>query len=105
MALFQLSFEATWRAAQCCVGAHCLYCFYTLAKRVSSGLVSGLACNNQVKQHFSPEFINRVDDFIVFRGLSREEIKKIVVLQARVLLPRRVPLHGNLVVTKSPKEA
>ena len=34
----------------------------------------------ELKQHFRPEFLNRVDDTIVFRQLSREEILAIVDL-------------------------
>jgi ATP-dependent Clp protease ATP-binding subunit ClpC len=34
----------------------------------------------ELKQHFRPEFLNRVDDTIVFRRLSREEILTIVDL-------------------------
>jgi ATP-dependent Clp protease ATP-binding subunit ClpC len=34
----------------------------------------------ELKQHFRPEFLNRVDDTIVFRPLSREEIVTIVDL-------------------------
>ncbi len=32
----------------------------------------------QVEKHFRPEFINRLDDKIVFRGLTRENLKQIV---------------------------
>ncbi len=31
--------------------------------------------------HFRPEFVNRIDEFIVFQGLRREQIKNIVTLQ------------------------
>jgi ATP-dependent Clp protease ATP-binding subunit ClpC len=34
----------------------------------------------ELKQHFRPEFLNRVDDVIVFHQLSREEIFEIVDL-------------------------
>jgi len=34
-----------------------------------------------LKQHFSPEFLNRVDDFAVFHNLGREEIRAIVEIQ------------------------
>jgi ATP-dependent Clp protease ATP-binding subunit ClpC len=34
----------------------------------------------ELKQHFRPEFLNRVDDTIVFRQLSREDILTIVDL-------------------------
>jgi hypothetical protein len=35
----------------------------------------------QVRMHFRPEFINRIDEFIVFQGLRLEQIKSIVLLQ------------------------
>jgi ATP-dependent Clp protease ATP-binding subunit ClpC len=35
---------------------------------------------DELKQHFRPEFLNRVDDAIVFRQLTREEIVTIVDL-------------------------
>ncbi len=34
-----------------------------------------------LRQHFRPEFLNRVDDIVVFRPLGREEIRQIVRLQ------------------------
>jgi len=36
---------------------------------------------NELRNHFRPEFLNRVDDVVVFRPLSREDIDKIVDLQ------------------------
>jgi ATP-dependent Clp protease ATP-binding subunit ClpC len=36
--------------------------------------------NEELKQHFRPEFLNRVDDTIVFHQLSQEEIVTIVDL-------------------------
>ncbi len=36
---------------------------------------------NALRQHFRPEFLNRVDDIIVFRPLGREEIEHIIDLQ------------------------
>ena len=36
---------------------------------------------NELRQHFRPEFLNRVDDVIVFRPLGREELRAIVALQ------------------------
>jgi ATP-dependent Clp protease ATP-binding subunit ClpB len=34
-----------------------------------------------LKEHFSPEFLNRVDDFAVFHSLGRDEIRTIVEIQ------------------------
>ena len=34
-----------------------------------------------VTQHFRPEFINRIDDIVVFHSLGREQIRSIVDIQ------------------------
>jgi ATP-dependent Clp protease ATP-binding subunit ClpC len=36
--------------------------------------------NDELKQHFRPEFLNRIDDTIVFHQLTEEQILKIVDL-------------------------
>jgi len=41
-----------------------------------------------VGQHFRPEFINRVDDIVVFHPLGREHIRKIVDIQMGYLQRR-----------------
>ncbi len=41
-----------------------------------------------LRQHFRPEFLNRVDDIIIFDRLSEEELKKIVEIQLRRLVRR-----------------
>ncbi|MDE0680394.1 MAG: ATP-dependent chaperone ClpB [Gammaproteobacteria bacterium] len=39
------------------------------------------AVMDSLRSHFRPEFLNRIDDIVVFRPLSREEIRAIVDLQ------------------------
>jgi ATP-dependent Clp protease ATP-binding subunit ClpB len=41
-----------------------------------------------LRQHFRPEFINRVDEIIFFHSLSMEHLKQIVDIQIRALLKR-----------------
>jgi len=41
-----------------------------------------------LRQHFRPEFLNRVDDIIIFDRLSEEELKKIVEIQLKRLVRR-----------------
>ncbi|HEX9706831.1 MAG TPA: type VI secretion system ATPase TssH, partial [Steroidobacteraceae bacterium] len=41
-----------------------------------------------VGQHFRPEFINRIDDIVVFHPLAREHIRKIVEIQTGYLRRR-----------------
>jgi ATP-dependent Clp protease ATP-binding subunit ClpB len=38
-----------------------------------------------LRDHFRPEFLNRIDEVIIFRGLDREQIKNIVDIQLRGL--------------------
>ena len=52
-----------------------------------------------VRTHFKPEFLNRLDDVVVFRALGSEELTGIVDIQvgvlARRLAARRLTLHGH----------
>ena len=41
-----------------------------------------------VSQHFRPEFINRVDDLVVFHALAREHVRRIAELQFDILRAR-----------------
>ena len=41
-----------------------------------------------VRGHFRPEFINRVDEFVLFDALRKEQIREIVKLQARSVAKR-----------------
>lgn len=54
-----------------------------------------------VNQHFRPEFINRLDDSIVFHPLKREQIRKIVTIQIDTLAKRLVEHHFQLDVDKN----
>jgi ATP-dependent Clp protease ATP-binding subunit ClpB len=38
-----------------------------------------------LRQHFKPEFLNRIDDIIVFKSLGKEEITKIIDIQLEAL--------------------
>jgi ATP-dependent Clp protease ATP-binding subunit ClpB len=41
-----------------------------------------------LRQHFRPEFLNRVDEIIVFHALSKEDMKSIIDVQLRGLMKR-----------------
>jgi ATP-dependent Clp protease ATP-binding subunit ClpB len=41
-----------------------------------------------LRQHFRPEFLNRIDDIIIFDRLSEDELKKIVEIQLKRLVRR-----------------
>ena len=53
-----------------------------------------------VKKVFSPEFLNRVDELIVFHRLSREHIAQIILLQIKELTKRMTHLNVSLELTE-----
>src|SRR5690554_584508 len=60
--------------------------------------------NDELKQHFRPEFLNRVDDTIVFPQLSQEEIFKIVDLTMAKLADRLGDKGMTIELTPAAKE-
>jgi ATP-dependent Clp protease ATP-binding subunit ClpB len=57
-----------------------------------------------LKTHFKPEFINRIDDIIIFRGLTQENIKQIVDLQLDIMKRRAQDRNIDLVFNDTLKE-
>jgi ATP-dependent Clp protease ATP-binding subunit ClpB len=43
---------------------------------------------DSLREHFRPEFLNRVDEIVVFHPLGREHIKRIIEIQLRNLMKR-----------------
>jgi ATP-dependent Clp protease ATP-binding subunit ClpB len=54
---------------------------------------------NVVRSHFRPEFLNRVDDIIVFHRLSREHLRRIVEIQLGHLQKRVADRRVGIVLT------
>jgi ATP-dependent Clp protease ATP-binding subunit ClpC len=50
----------------------------------------------EMKNFFSPEFLNRIDDTIVFNTLSSEDIKKITSIELRKLTERLTEMKYNI---------
>jgi ATP-dependent Clp protease ATP-binding subunit ClpB len=59
---------------------------------------------DELRNHFRPEFLNRVDDIIVFRPLSREDLAEIVDIQLRHLERLLAGRHLRLEVTPEARE-
>jgi ATP-dependent Clp protease ATP-binding subunit ClpB len=57
-----------------------------------------------VRSTFKPEFLNRVDEMIIFHSLGKEEIKKIVEIQLNHLNKRLAEKKLSLRLTESAKE-
>ncbi len=60
--------------------------------------------NEELKAHFRPEFLNRLDDTIVFTQLKRDEIKQIAEIMLRDVASRLVERGITLEVSDSFKE-
>jgi len=58
-----------------------------------------LAVMGEVKEHFRPEFINRIDEVVVFHGLGEENIKAIAKIQLQYLANRLQAMDMQLNVT------
>jgi ATP-dependent Clp protease ATP-binding subunit ClpB len=55
---------------------------------------------DEMRKHFRPEFLNRVDEIIVFHALSTEDLKKIVLIQLQRLQKRLEERHIALDVNE-----
>src|SRR5262249_55097125 len=53
----------------------------------------------EMRRHFRPEFLNRVDEIIVFHALSEEHLKEIVEIQLDRLRRRLAERHIGLELT------
>ena len=58
----------------------------------------------EVKKTFRPEFLNRVDELIVFHPLTRDHIKKIIDILLRDMRKRLAEKNMQLKLTKEAKE-
>ena len=60
--------------------------------------------NEELKQYFRPEFLNRLDEIIVFRQLSRDEVKEIAEIMLKEVFSRMEEKGIHLSVTDGFKE-
>jgi ATP-dependent Clp protease ATP-binding subunit ClpB len=58
----------------------------------------------ELRRSFRPEFLNRVDDVVLFKPLTLDEIKQIVVLQADELRKRLHDRRIDLKITDTARE-
>ena len=58
---------------------------------------------SEMREHFRPEFLNRVDDIIVFHALSEEHLRQIVDIQLERLRARLAERNIKLKLTNAAK--
>jgi ATP-dependent Clp protease ATP-binding subunit ClpC len=54
-----------------------------------------------LKKKFKPEFLNRIDEAIIFKGLREDDIHKIIYLEIEKLEKRIAEIHYKLNVSKA----
>jgi ATP-dependent Clp protease ATP-binding subunit ClpC len=83
-------------------------------KRGGIGFTSGSAADeyttmkstieDALKRVFNPEFLNRIDDTIIFHPLEKEHIMEIIQIQMRDLVKRIASMNITIELTKQAKE-
>jgi len=86
----QVDFKNTVIILTSNIGSPLIQEFYAQGDRDDSEAVAGLELRIQeeMKRHFRPEFLNRLDDTIIFHSLSEEDLAVIVDIQLRILSKR-----------------
>lgn len=78
--------------------------FSTSAKQKAIEEESRTVIQNALKKTFSPEFLNRIDDVIIFNQLEKEDIINIVEIALKDVTKRILSLGYQLEVTDAAKE-
>ena len=68
-------------------------------------MTSNLRSADQLRDRFRPEFLNRIDEIVEFKALSRDQIAEIVELQLERLRHRLAERNISLELTDAAKEA
>jgi ATP-dependent Clp protease ATP-binding subunit ClpA len=58
----------------------------------------------EMRKHFRPEFLNRVDDIVVFHSLSMDDLKNIVEILLKQVAKRLEDRHITIELTDKAKE-
>ncbi len=77
--------------------------FGTAAKISQADDNSKSIIENALKKTFAPEFLNRIDDVIVFNALEKHDIDKIIEIELKKLYARIIDLGYNLTLSDKAK--
>jgi len=78
--------------------------FGTKAKMDNSEEIAEGVIQDSLKKAFSPEFLNRLDDIIIFKSLDMEDIKRIVEIPLLDVVERVKEMGYNLKIDETLKE-
>lgn len=78
--------------------------FATTAKKDSADEHAASVIQNALKKAFAPEFLNRIDDVIMFNHLTKEDIHKIIDIELENLYKRVIELGYQIKLTDAAKD-
>ena len=78
--------------------------FGTTAKKTNTDARARSTIENALKKAFAPEFLNRIDDIVIFNNLEKEDIAKIIDLELAKLYSRLEKLNYKVELTDEAKE-
>src|SRR5690606_7739062 len=78
--------------------------FGTAAKAAQASDNTRSIIENALKKAFAPEFLNRIDDVMVFNTLEKEHINKIIDIELEKLILRIKDLGYELILTPKAKD-
>lgn len=78
--------------------------FATTARESNKASMERSVIENAMKKAFSPEFLNRIDDVIIFNSLTRKDIHKIIDIELRGLFKRIQSMGYNIEITEAAKD-
>jgi ATP-dependent Clp protease ATP-binding subunit ClpC len=78
--------------------------FDTRTKQVSTNEYAKSVIQKALKNAFAPEFLNRIDDVVLFNTLTRDDIHKIIDIELKGLYARINQLGYNIKLTDTAKD-
>ncbi|STD12243.1 ATP-dependent Clp protease ATP-binding subunit ClpC [Chryseobacterium carnipullorum] len=78
--------------------------FGTSAKKTGTDTRARSTIENALKKAFAPEFLNRIDDIVIFNSLVQDDIKKIIDIELNKLYGRLEKLGYKVELTEDAKD-
>jgi ATP-dependent Clp protease ATP-binding subunit ClpC len=74
--------------------------FGTKTSNENKDEISKGVLENALNKAFAPEFLNRIDDVVIFNNLSKDDIDKIVKIEAEILIKRMSTIGFEVKITE-----
>ena len=78
--------------------------FETTSQKAQSTDIEKGIINKELKKTFTPEFLNRVDDIVIFNALDKKDIRKIVDIELDKVIIRIQKLSYDVTITDAAKD-